>query len=140
MGRLWEKVRNPALYVALTVLLSFSGLLIYAQLTSPMPTKEQLQRQQEQRAQRIQREKEQQAEKRKLCQLASACQKYGDVRLACATADSLKACIHIKMGDEARYIDTCSAGIEGGLPAPPLPNSPNKVECFFLQGISKFGI
>jgi hypothetical protein len=70
--------------------------------------------------------------KMSLCLRAAACRRYDTVRLECAAAGSFKTCLRIKMGDEAGYGDVCS-GYDQGAPAlPPLPDTPNMVECFVL--------
>ena len=52
-------------------------------------------------------------QKLSLCRVAAACKKYSDIRLECATAGNFKTCLHIKMGDDAAYINTCSGYREG---------------------------
>jgi len=67
-----------------------------------------------------------------LCRLAAACRKYTDARDQCATAGSLKACVRIKMGDDAYFADHCS-GYDIGASAIPLPTqTPSQIACFFL--------
>jgi hypothetical protein len=71
--------------------------------------------------------------KRYLCRAASACRNYDRVRLECATAGHFKTCLRIKMGNEAQYADLCS-GFKEGAPAEPRPKeTPNFVQCFFLN-------
>src|ERR1700730_279546 len=63
--------------------------------------------------------------RRFLCQAASACKRYSEARLECATAGNFKTCLRIKMGDDASYSDMCS-GYDEGAPAVPLPpETPN---------------
>ena len=67
-----------------------------------------------------------------LCKLAAACRKYSDARDQCATAGSLKACVRIKMGEDAFFADHCS-GYDIGASAVPLPaQTPSRMACFFL--------
>ena len=68
---------------------------------------------------------------RYLCRVASACKKYSDVRLECATAGNFKTCLRIKMGDDASYSDICSGYYEGAPAVPLSPETPNAVVCYF---------
>jgi hypothetical protein len=71
-----------------------------------------------------------------LCRLATACKKYDQVRLECATANNSKNCIRIKMDENANFIGVCSGYSDGG-PAVPLPaDTPNALDCWF-RTISK---
>jgi hypothetical protein len=70
---------------------------------------------------------------RQLCQMASACERYNQARLDCATAGDLKSCILIKMGDYSSYADSCSSGEIGTTGLPPSPDTPNAWVCFWLK-------
>jgi hypothetical protein len=77
-------------------------------------------------------EQQKKESERFLCHLASACQKYREARLDCATAGNLRTCLHIKMGDDALYSGMCSGNDEGAVAVPLPPETPNAVECFFI--------
>jgi len=63
--------------------------------------------------------------------MAAMCRKYRDVRLECAVAANIETCIEIKMDAvdpvfvDAVYHDRCNA--------PASPDTPNALECFFLN-------
>jgi hypothetical protein len=68
-----------------------------------------------------------------LCRVSSACKKYDEARLECATAGSFSTCLRIKMGDVANFSEICS-GSNDGAPALPLPReTPSTVGCFFIR-------
>ena len=68
-----------------------------------------------------------------LCEMAASCRRYTEVRDECATAGNLKACVRIKMGDDASFADSCS-DYQIGAPAVTLPpQTPDRITRFFLQ-------
>ena len=77
--------------------------------------------------------RQQEKTKRELCQMADACDKYKQARLDCATANNLKSCVLIKMGDDSHYADLCSSGEIGAPALPRLPETPTAWECFLLE-------
>jgi hypothetical protein len=78
-------------------------------------------------------ENETKKRQRHLCQVASACNKYNQARVDCATAGNLKSCMLIKLGDNSRYADLCSSGEIGAPALPPSPDTPNAAKCFLLE-------
>jgi hypothetical protein len=74
-----------------------------------------------------------------LCRTATACKKYDEMRLECATAGNLKTCLRIKMGEDASYIGTCSGYVEGGPAVPLAPETPNALGCFYHRIFFSFG-
>ena len=74
------------------------------------------------------------ADKQKLCFAARVCKKYSEARLDCATAGNFKTCLRIKMGDDAyAFASMCSGGDIGAAAAALSPETPNALECFFLN-------
>lgn len=71
------------------------------------------------------------ATKLSLCYEAAACKKYSQVREECSTAENFDTCLRIKMGDDAMYGDLCTGGDVGGPALGTLPQTPNRVDCFF---------
>ena len=118
----------------LGLILALSAVAIWLDRTKPPPNPDELRAQQaaQQVAQR-RREAEVHHEEmeRYLCRVASACKKYSDVRLECATAGNFKTCLRIKMGDDASYSDICSGYYEGAPVVPLSPETPNAVVCYF---------
>ena len=70
-------------------------------------------------------------ERKELCLIASACEKYKKVSQECALAPNINRCILIKMGDAAAYTSYCSPDAYGMYPELSL-NTPNKLKCAFL--------
>jgi hypothetical protein len=128
----------------LTPILGMSGLamLIAAFVwdatirPTPWPPTEEEKRQEQQRVEEQQRREQQRNQRREyrreLCRLVAACEKYSAIRLECATAGNFKNCMRIKMGADATYIGLCSGFDEGAPAVPSSPETPNKVECWFL--------
>ena len=50
---------------------------------------------------------------RYLCRKMAACSKYDRVRVDCAIASNIEACLRIKMGDDFRDVETCGVDYEG---------------------------
>jgi hypothetical protein len=74
-------------------------------------------------------------QERSLCQKAKACEQYNKVRLECAAAGNLKACIRIKMVDNQSYVGLCSGYNEDMPPASAdlFARAPNTIKCFLLN-------
>jgi hypothetical protein len=111
----------------LCLILALAAYVAWASLTAPPPTPAQMQRDV---AIANARQKTNQY-KKYLCLAAAACKKYDTVRLECATAGSFKTCLHIKMGDDANYIDACSSG-DGSPALPSPPDTPTVIDCLIL--------
>ena len=68
--------------------------------------------------------------KRRLCEVKSICERYGQARQDCAPAADFDRCIRIKMGEEGYgVLDACTDG--GHLKAQSQPPEPGAVECWF---------
>lgn len=108
------------------------GIAIWGALTAPPPTPEQ-QAAADERSKATKQKREQKEQREaELCHMASACKKYDDVRLQCATAGDFQRCLRIKMGDDAGFSGVCS-GYDEGAPAQPLPpETPNPAQCFVI--------
>jgi hypothetical protein len=126
-------------YLVLFLYLCLAGFLLWSVLVPrPLPiarappTAEEQAAQQQRMAAAQQAAKQKAQYERSLCFAAAACRKYDTMRLECATAGSFKTCLRIKMGDDADYSDICSGYSQGAPALPRPPETPNRVECFFL--------
>jgi hypothetical protein len=122
--------------------LAFGGLAVWAVVwgaflapPAPPPTAAEQEREQARKDAVANDQKRKLETERYLCRKMTACKKYDQVRLECATAGNFKTCLRIKMGDDAKYSDVCS-GYNEGAPALPLdPETPDALRCFVLNNL-----
>jgi hypothetical protein len=118
------------------IILGLLGLIIWHELTAPPLTREQQAAAQTAAATRSEasKQKREQREQNRLhlCRVAEACRNYDDARLQCATAGNFERCLRIKMGEDADYSSVCSGHYEGAPTIPLPPETPNRVQCFFM--------
>ena len=108
------------------------GAFVWNEMTAPPETPEQEAARINRQAGIDQAKRQKDSERRQLCLVAKACDKYSEARLACATAGNFKTCVRIKMGEDSFYSEMCS-GYDVGAPAVPRPpQTPDAVECFHL--------